>query len=72
MFGKAVRYGVAYKSNQVGFKIYSRKQYHNFKVAIDSTNFEGAKGVNLKSMNAYAIATKINITINDVESFKQL
>ena len=72
MFGKRVRYGVAYKSNQPGFRIYSRKQYHNFKVAIDSNNFEGSKGCNLKGMNAYAIATNKNITINDVESFKQL
>lgn len=61
MFGKAVRYGVAYKANEPGFRIYTRKQYHNFKVTIDSSNFEGAKGVNLDSMNAYAIGLKSSI-----------
>lgn len=34
MFGARVRYGVSYKTNQPGFTLYSRKYFHNFKVAI--------------------------------------
>ena len=42
MFGKAVRYGVAYKTSEAGFRVWSRKYYHNFKVAIDAENYEGS------------------------------
>ena len=49
MFGARVRYGVSYKTNQPGFTLYSRKYFHNFKVAITQKNYEGAKGANLGS-----------------------
>ena len=63
MFGAAVRFGIAYKASQQGFRIYSRTQFHNFKVAIDVNNFEGSKGINLDSMDAYALATKTKVSI---------
>jgi hypothetical protein len=36
--------------------VYTRKFYHNFKVAVTDKNFEGAVGSNLTSMNAYVMA----------------
>lgn len=36
MFGKKVKFGITYKASESGFKIFQRKQYHNFKVTIDS------------------------------------
>ena len=72
MFGRAVKYGVTYKSSSPGFRIYKRKSYHNFKVNIDSNNFEGAKGVNLGLMKAYAISTQTEISIYSSENFKKL
>ena len=59
MFGTRVRYGISYKANQPGFQIFTKKYFHNFKVAISNNNFEGAKGVNLSSMNGYIMAEKI-------------
>ena len=56
MFGRAVRYGIAYKNSQSGFRIYSRKYYHNFKVAIDAGNWEDSYGANLPSKRQYVIA----------------
>ena len=44
MFGARVRYGIAFKVNQPAFDIFTRSGYHNFKVMIDSGNFEGAVG----------------------------
>ena len=34
MFGKKVRYAIAYKASAPNFSIYARRQFHNFKVAI--------------------------------------
>jgi len=56
MFGRAVRYGIAYKNSQSGFRIYSRKYYHNFKVAIDAGNWEDSYGANIPSKGQYVIA----------------
>ena len=72
MFGKAVRYCVTYKSSSPGFRVYKRKFYHNFKVTIDASNFEGSQGVNLGEMKAYAIATRTQISVYSAENFKKL
>jgi hypothetical protein len=71
MFGTRVRYGISYKANQPGFQIFTRKYYHNFKVAITSDNFEGAKGANLGGMNAYIMAEKTKIGVYDDRDFKE-
>jgi|APSaa5957512535_1039671.scaffolds.fasta_scaffold488116_1 hypothetical protein len=69
MFGRAVRYGISYKNGQSGFRIYQRKYYQNFKVAIDAGNYEGSHGVNLGSRQEYVIAHKTEICIFDVHTF---
>ena len=56
MFGTRVRYGITYKANQPGFQIYTRKYWHNFKVALNTTNYEGAFGNNLGNIGAYVLA----------------
>lgn len=71
MFGRAVRFGVAYKTSEPGFRIWSRKYYHNFKVAIDADNYEGSQGVNLGSMKRYCIARKVDFTIFDQTTFEK-
>ena len=65
MFGAKVRYGISYKTNQPGFTVFTRKYYHNFKVATTQQNFEGAKGANLSSMGAYIMAEQNKIGIYD-------
>ena len=69
MFGPLKRYGVTYRQNQPGFMIYTRKYYHNFKVAIDNKNWEGAIGSNLKYSYAYIMALKNKVIITDQSDF---
>jgi hypothetical protein len=69
MFGSRVRYGITYKSNQPGFQIYTRKYFHNFKIAISQDNMEGAIGLNLASMSSYIMAEKTKIGIYDQVNF---
>ena len=71
MFGRAVRYGIAYKNGQSGFRIYQRKYYQNFKVSIDSTNFEGCHGANIGSKGMFAIAHGSSICLFDEDSFEK-
>jgi len=72
MFGKLVRFCVAYKTNQPGFVIYTRSSFHNFRVAIDSKNWEGAIGVNLGKLGdgLYAISKHNEINIFEANTFK--
>jgi len=72
MFGARVRYGIAYKTNQPGFQIYTRKFYHNFKVAISNENFEGARGGNLGSMGAYVMCEKTRIGIYNQDTYEPI
>jgi hypothetical protein len=72
MFGTRVRYGITYKTNQPGFQIYTRKFYHNFKVAITTESYEGAKGCILNNTDGYLLAEKKKIGIYSQEGFKCL
>jgi len=72
MFGKMVRYGITYKTSQIGFTVYTRKSFHNYKVTITSENFEGAVGANLSSMGKYAVARKLQLCIHDAITFDKL
>ena len=70
MFGARVRFGITYKTNQPGFQVYTRKFFHNFKVAISNNNYEGAKGCNLPSMGAYIMSEKQKVGIYDQKDFQ--
>ena len=70
MFGTRVRYGITYKTNQPGLQIYTRKFYHNFRVSLTNENFEGAKGSNLGSKNAYVMCEKTRIGVYDQTTFE--
>jgi hypothetical protein len=70
MFGARVRYGISYKAGQPDFVVYTRKYFHNFKVAICSNNHEGARGANLSSTSQYVMAERARIGIYDAASFK--
>jgi len=70
MFGKMVRYGITYKTNQPGFVVYTRQSYVNFKVAIQTENYEGSNGINLSSINSYAIAHGRTLEIFDEATFE--
>ena len=66
---KREKVGITFKANQPGLHIYTRKYYHNFKVAITSKNFEGSVGLNLKSISSYLMAEKTQIGMYDQYDF---
>lgn len=70
MFGPRVRFGITYRQNQPGFMVYTRKYGHNFKVPINSQNWEGAIGSNLKFSYAYIMALKNRVIITDQSDFR--
>ena len=72
MFGTKVRYGITYKANQPGFTVYTRKYFHNFKVAITNANCEGSKGANLTSMGAYIMAEQTKIGVYNDTTFESI
>jgi hypothetical protein len=72
MFGARVRFGITYKSNQPGCQFYTRKYFHNFKVAITNENYEGAKGCNLPSLNSYIISGKQRIGVYSCTNYTLL
>ena len=70
MFGPKVRYSITYKMNEPGFTIYTRKHFHNFKVPINSKNYEGVLGENLGRNDEYVLAEQDKICIYDNIDFK--
>lgn len=69
MIGRFVRFAITYKTNQPGFTIYTRSYYHNFKVTVDSNNYEGAHGLNFFLLDKYALGKKKTITFYDQKTF---
>jgi hypothetical protein len=65
MFGARVKYGIAFKVSEKNFTIFTRKSYHNFKVCIDNSTFEGARGVELPLAKQYALGERKNLGIYD-------
>ena len=65
MFGARVRYGISYKVSEQNFTIYTRKCFHNFKVCIDNSTYEGATGAELPNLKQYALAERRNLGIYD-------
>lgn len=71
MFGSKVRYCVTYKTNQKSFEVYRRKYEHDFKVPISFENFEGSRGLEIPSINAF-VATQVDkINIYDQDTFEK-
>jgi len=69
MFGKRVRYGITYKTNQRSFDVYRRKFMHNLKVCVDNDEMEGAFGVSMISLNIFLVAKDNWIKIFDSNNF---
>lgn len=51
MIGKFVRFAITYKTSQQGFTIYTRSCYHNFKVQLDTEDYEGSHGIDFSTLN---------------------
>lgn len=69
MFGSRVRYCVTYKTNQKSFDIYRRKYEHDFRPNVFNDNFDGSRGLEIESMNAFLVSKIDKIHFFDVDSF---
>lgn len=56
MFGKAVRYGITYKTNQKSFDVHRRKFEHDYRVNIVDVDLDGSRGLPMESMNAFLVS----------------
>jgi len=72
IIGAKVRYCITYKSGQPDFSIFTRKQYHNFKVPIDNDNYEGALGANLGKFSQYVITQTQMVNICNMRDFQEI
>ena len=72
MFGKRVRYGITYKSNQKSFEIYTRKCMHNLKVCVQNQNLEGAIAVELTKLKVFLVSKIDKVVMYDSESFNKV
>ena len=66
MIGAAKRFSVTYTSNQRQFDIFTRKYMHNFRVTVDSTNFESQIALEISSSNIVLVSLTDKILIFDV------
>jgi hypothetical protein len=70
MFGRRVRNGVTYKTNQKSFDIYQRHSMHNLRVCVNSNDFEGSKAIEIRSSNVFLVTQIDKILMFDSSSFK--
>lgn len=70
MFGRKVRNGVTYKTNQRGFDVYQRHSMHNLRVCVNADNFEGQRAIEISSSNVYLVTKVDKILMFDSSSFK--
>jgi len=69
LFGKKVKYCVTYTTGQRAFDIHRQKYLHNFKVPVSSQNLEGAKAMELTTMNQFLVSNIDSISIYDSQTF---
>ena len=72
MFGSKQKYCVTFKTNQKSFDIYRRKYEHDFRPNIVSQNLDGEKGLEIYSMNAFAVSKIDTIHFYDVTTYKEI
>jgi len=70
MFGSKVRYGITYKINEKGFNIYRRKYEHEYMVNVLQENLEGAKAMEIKSMNVFLCSKIDRVVIYDSTTYQ--
>ena len=71
MFGSRVRFAISYKTNQPGLMVFTRNYFHNFKVTINTENYEGAIGLNMSTKRRYVMARGLHVGICHQKTFKE-
>ena len=72
MFGKKVRYGITFKTNQKSFDVHRRKFEHDYRVNVVDADLDGSKGLPIESMNAFLVSMINIIKFYDVDTFDEI
>ena len=72
IIGAKVKYCITYKEGEPDFSIFTRRQFHNFKVPLTSESFEGALGANVGNYNQYVITQQRMVNIFNMRDFQEL
>ena len=72
MFGKKVKYGITYKTNQKSFDVHRRKFEHDFRVNVVEQDLDGSRGLPIDSMNAFLVSKIDTIYFYDIDSFSEI
>jgi hypothetical protein len=72
MFGKTVRYGITFKTNQRSFDIHRRKFEHDFRVNVVQGDLDGSRGLPIDTMNAFLVSMVDVIKFYDVDTFAEI
>ena len=56
----------------MGFIVYARKYFHNFKVQIDNKDREGAFGLNSNKENRYLLSKGLTVGVFHSYTFEEL
>lgn len=70
MFASSLRYAISYKNNQPSFQIFTRKQFHNFKVVLNNANHEQAYGATLPKRSQYIISNILTVQLFDQKTME--
>jgi hypothetical protein len=70
MFGKKVKYGITFKTNEKSFDIYRKKYVHDFKVCAVNEDMDGARGLPIESMDAFLVSNIDQIHFYNIHNFK--
>ena len=72
MFGKKVRYGITYKTNQKSFDVHRRKFEHDYRVNVVDADLDGSRGLPIETMNAFLVSMVNIIKFYDVDTFDEI
>ena len=72
MFGSKVRYCVTYKNNENNFEVFTRKYHHDYKITFNDENFEGAKGLEIQSMQTFIVGKDDELRMFDSFTFEEV
>lgn len=72
MFGSRVRYGITFKMGERSFNIYRRKYEHEYMINVLEDNLEGAKALEIKSMNVFLYTNIDKVNMVDSTTYKKV
>jgi len=71
-YGPKVKYCITYQNGGKKIQIFRRKVYHNFKVSVEESNLEGAKGIEYKSMGIILVSHIDKLYVYDKSTYRRI